>query len=209
MENNWKIVYSKFAITRPRVLILSSPQVEVGMLTYSFFWKTIFRFENDNEKSKTKRSFLKTIVFLKVRFLKMVVFIKFVVSLTIINDDPSLTIVNDDPSLTIVNEERKPTWKGICNNHWVVFKKISRSFSSPTTVKLHVRRHSIKLHVIFFSSKTIVFPKPTVFIKSVVLLMIVNDNPSSTIAFFKNCIKKRWQIVFIKTIVFKKIVIVF
>ena len=36
------------------------------------------RYEKDDEKSKTKRSFSKTIVFL-VRFLKMVVFIKFVV----------------------------------------------------------------------------------------------------------------------------------
>ena len=31
--------------------------------------------------------------------------IKFVVSLTIINDNPSLTIVNDDLSLTIVNDD--------------------------------------------------------------------------------------------------------
>jgi len=35
----------------------------------------------------------------------MIVFIKFVVSLTIVNDDPSLTIVNDNPSLTIVNDD--------------------------------------------------------------------------------------------------------
>ena len=33
----------------------------------------------------------------------MTVLIKFVVSLTIVNDNPSLTIVNDDLSLTIVN----------------------------------------------------------------------------------------------------------
>ena len=58
--------------------------------------------------------------------------------------------------------------------------KISRSFSSSTTFKLHIKRHSIKLHVIFFS-KTIVFPKTTIFIKFVVLLTIVNDNPSLTI----------------------------
>ena len=43
--------------------------------------------------------------FLKSSFFKMVVFIKLVVSLTIVNDDPSLTIVNDDPSLTIINDE--------------------------------------------------------------------------------------------------------
>ena len=35
----------------------------------------------------------------------MIVFIKFVVSLTIFNDDPSLTIVNDNLSLTIVNDD--------------------------------------------------------------------------------------------------------
>ena len=47
-------------------------------------------------------------------------FIKIVVFLTIVNDDPSLTIVNDEPSLTIVNyntlitivnEERKSIWR--------------------------------------------------------------------------------------------------
>ena len=37
-------------------------------------------------------------------FLKTIVFIKFVVLWTIINDDPSLTIVNNNPSLTIVND---------------------------------------------------------------------------------------------------------
>ena len=41
--------------------------------------------------------------FLKVRFLKMVFFIKLVVSLTIVKDNPSLTIFNNDPLLTIVN----------------------------------------------------------------------------------------------------------
>ena len=35
----------------------------------------------------------------------MTVLIKFVVSLTIVNDNPSLTIVNDNPSLTIVNDD--------------------------------------------------------------------------------------------------------
>ena len=39
----------------------------------------------------------------------MIVFIKFVVSLIVVNDDPSLTIINDNPLLTIVNEERKRT----------------------------------------------------------------------------------------------------
>ena len=50
--------------------------------------------------------------------------------------------------------------------------KISRSFNSPTTVKLRVKRHLIKLHVIFF-------PKTTVLIKFVV--SIVNDDSSLTI----------------------------
>jgi len=36
---------------------------------------------------------------------KTIVFIKFVVSLTIVNDDPSLTIVKDELSLTIVNDD--------------------------------------------------------------------------------------------------------
>ena len=78
-------------------------------------------------------------------FSKTSVFKKFVVYLTIVNDKPSLTIVNDNsqwtivnnnPSLTIVNEEirREETYlKGIGTYHWVVLKKISRSFSSPTT----------------------------------------------------------------------------
>ena len=35
----------------------------------------------------------------------MIVFIKLVVSLTIVSKDPSLTIVNDDPSLTIANDD--------------------------------------------------------------------------------------------------------
>ena len=58
----------------------------LGMLTFSFFWKTIVslwkrrcKIEND------------TVVF------KTIVFIKIVVSLKIVNDDPSLTIVNDYP----------------------------------------------------------------------------------------------------------------
>ena len=52
------------------------------------------------KKRKTKRSFLKTIV-----FLMEIVFKKLVVSLTIVNDNPLLTIVNDDPKLTIVNDD--------------------------------------------------------------------------------------------------------
>ena len=36
---------------------------------------------------------------------KMIVFIKFVVSSTIVNDDSLLTIVNDNPSLRINNND--------------------------------------------------------------------------------------------------------
>jgi len=38
-------------------------------------------------------------------FPKTTVFKKFVVSLTIVNDNPLLTIVNNDPLLTIVNDD--------------------------------------------------------------------------------------------------------
>ena len=45
------------------------------MLTFSFFFeKRSFRYENDDEKSKTKQSFLKAIFFQKVWFFKIVVF---------------------------------------------------------------------------------------------------------------------------------------
>ena len=46
-------------------------------------------------------------------------------------------------SLTIVNEERRREeidLKGIRTYHWVVSKKISRSFSSPKNFFLHVRK---------------------------------------------------------------------
>ena len=64
---------------------------------FIFFEKRSFRYEKDDKKSKTKRSLLKTIVFQKSFFIKLVV------SLTI-EDDPSVTIVNDDHSLTIFND---------------------------------------------------------------------------------------------------------
>ena len=103
-----------------------------------------------------KTRFFKTIVFQNDRFIKFVVSLTIVndnpsitivkdePSLTIVNDDPLLMIVNDNPSLTIVNEERN-----LPEGHLYLSLSISRSFNSPTTVKLHVRRHSIKLHVIF------------------------------------------------------------
>ena len=63
-----------------------------GMLTFSFFLKNDhFVIKKGDEKSKTKRSFFLKVSFLKMVVFKTIVFIKFVVS------------------LTIVNEERKPT----------------------------------------------------------------------------------------------------
>ena len=44
-------------------------------------------------------------VVFKTIVLLTIFFIKFVVLLTIVNNDTSLTIVNDDPSLTIVNND--------------------------------------------------------------------------------------------------------
>ena len=43
--------------------------------------------------------------FSKRSFFKTIVFIKYVNLLTIVNDEPSLRIVNDNPSLTIVNDD--------------------------------------------------------------------------------------------------------
>ena len=62
-------------------------------------------YENDDEKTKNEtivfNRFFKEIVFqkrsfYKKSFLKTTIFVKFVVSLTIINDNPSLTIVNEE-----------------------------------------------------------------------------------------------------------------
>ena len=49
-------------------------------------------------------------------FSKTTVLIKFVVSLTIDNDNPSLTIVKDDLSLTIVNDDPSLTIVNIIVN---------------------------------------------------------------------------------------------
>ena len=68
---------------------------------FIFFVKRSFRYENDDEKTKNEtilfnnniyffKSFVKTVVF------KLIGFIKFVVRLTIVNDDPSLSIVNEE-----------------------------------------------------------------------------------------------------------------
>ena len=47
----------------------------IGMLTFHSFEKLSFRYENDDKKTITKRSFLRTFV------LKNIVFIKLIVSL--------------------------------------------------------------------------------------------------------------------------------
>ena len=73
----------------------------------------VFIFQKNNRfvmKTTTKNRkqndrFFKQFVFLKWSFLKRSIFIKFVVSLMIVNDDPSLTIFNNEPSLEIVNNE--------------------------------------------------------------------------------------------------------
>ena len=72
----------------------------VELITFSFFFKRSFRYENDDENRKTKRSFFKKISFFNTVVFKTIVFKKLVVLLTIVNDYPSLTIVDDDPSLT-------------------------------------------------------------------------------------------------------------
>jgi len=73
--------------------------------------------------------------------------------------------------------ESKSAPKGISMYHIAVLKKISRSFRSPTTFYLHVRQHSLMFHVFFFS-KTIILKKMTVFMKFVVSVTVINDNPS-------------------------------
>ena len=100
--------------------------------------------------------FFKKFFFQKLCFLKMVVcktialkniFIKIVISLTILNNDPLLMIVNNEPLFTIINDDPTLTivivetdLKGICTYHLVVFKKISRSFSSPHNFKTSCKR---------------------------------------------------------------------
>ena len=64
----------------------------LGILTFLFFEKRLFHYENDDKKMKMKRSFV----------------VKLVVSLIIVNNIPSLKIVNDDPRLTKREGVRKP-----------------------------------------------------------------------------------------------------
>ena len=86
------------------IMIKYLPQIRMDC--FLFFFKRSFRYENDDEKTKNET------------FLKITAFKKFVVSLTVVNDNPSLTIVKDDPSLTTTlrqlsltkrGRERKPT----------------------------------------------------------------------------------------------------
>ena len=84
--------------------------------------------------------------------------------------------------------------KGICTYLWVVFKKISRNFSSPqllTSCKTTFNKVACCNKV----SKAIVFPKTAVFIKFFVSLTIVNDNPSflKTIVFFRKRNDNFWK----------------
>ena len=119
----------------------------IGMLTFSFFRKTIVSLGKRRRKiDNLNSSFFKNGRFSKPSFFKTLVLIKFVVSLTIVTDDPSLTTT---PSLTIVNEERNPTW----TYHWVVFKKISRSFSSPHNFLNSCKTTLNKLACIFFQKR--------------------------------------------------------
>ena len=93
--------------------------------------------------------------------------------------DPLLTIFNNASLLTILNKESRreeTALKVISTYHWAVLKKISRSFSSPTTFYLHIRQHWIKLHVIFFQTWS--FFKNDSLYKVRPLLTIVNNNPS-------------------------------
>ena len=64
--------------------------------SFSFFKTRSFRYENDDEKSKTKRSFFNENRFKKRSFSKTIIFKKLVVSLTIVSDKPLLTIVNEE-----------------------------------------------------------------------------------------------------------------
>ena len=61
----------------------------------------------------------------------MIAFIKLVVSLTIVNDDPSLMIINEEM------RREETDLKGIGTYHLVALKKASRSFSSTTTFYMH------------------------------------------------------------------------
>ena len=96
------------------------PLIHRVVNVFIFFFKRSFRYENDDENRKTKRSFFKKVCFYNTVVFITIVLIKLVVFLTIVNDYPSLTIVNDDPSLTVVNKEKgreETDLKGIGTYH--------------------------------------------------------------------------------------------
>ena len=105
-------------------------------------------------------------VFLNLSFFKTIVFIKLVVSLKIVNDDPSLTIVNDNPLLT---KTRKPT----CRASVLIIEYFLRQYQEVSDPQLlNFMLTIVYIILIFFFQK-------------------------------RSFKKKRSQIVFIKTFIFK------
>ena len=88
-------------------IVLRLPVLQIGILTFSFFKKRSFRYENDDDRERRT-------------------FVNDEPLLTIVNDEPSLTIVNDDPSLMIINDDhffQKDRYSfSKVQNEWVVFK---------------------------------------------------------------------------------------
>ena len=88
--------------------------------------------------------------------------------------------------LTIVNEERRreeTDLKGIGTYHWVVLKKISRSFSFPTTFSCMKDNDNPSLTIVNNESSLMIvndYPSLTI-VNDDYLLTIVNDDPSLTI----------------------------
>ena len=139
---------------------------------FHFFEKRSLRFENDNEKTKTT------------------VFIKFIVSVMIVNVNPSLKIVNNNPSLKIVNKDHE----GDRFLPLSSFKENIQKFQLPhnflPACKMTFDKVACKTTFIiyyqwqFFSSKNVIFKKFDVSLKIVndnPLLTIFNDDPSLTI----------------------------
>jgi len=117
LVNKYQIVYVYFSIYPIMIRIscclsnyfwLAINKWQYRDVNVFIFWKTIVslwkrrrKIENETIVFKNDRVFQSS--FFKNDRFKTIVLIKFVVSLTIVNDDPTLTIVNDEPSLTIVN----------------------------------------------------------------------------------------------------------
>ena len=107
-------------------MIWQKRQIHIKLLPAGWDVYVFILLKNDRFVKKTttkieKRSFFSS--FLKWSFLKRSFFIKFVVSLTIVNDDPSLTIVSGDPSLTIVNGDPSLTIVNIIVSKFVFQKR--------------------------------------------------------------------------------------